>query len=199
MQIELKPCPFCGGSDFLKVEPYQFPPDEEGDAWQWGYNVVCDASGFEGSPKGCGASSPWQETPDEAVVSWNRRAEAATPPDVAGLIDSALRELDNVTAVTDQDSNCIGCAENLLRQAATALRLSAGGGWRTIESVPTDDTLFLAYCPPDYDFPDGRMMIWRGSIFAFQKKSTPRHLRFPATHWQPLPLPPASPTVEAGR
>lgn len=74
MQIELKPCPFCGCKDFLKVEPYQFPPDEEGGAWQWGYNVVCDASGFEGTPRGCGASSPWQEEPGDAVDAWNRRA-----------------------------------------------------------------------------------------------------------------------------
>ena len=63
-------------------------------------------------------------------------------------------------------------------------------GWRPIETVPEDDTLFLAYCPPDDEFPDGRTMIWKGSIFAYQKKPTPRHLQFPATHWMPLPSAP---------
>lgn len=57
-------------------------------------------------------------------------------------------------------------------------------GWRDISTVPEDDSLFLAVCA------DGRMMIWKGSIFKFQKLPTPEHLRFPATHWQPLPSPP---------
>jgi len=66
-----------------------------------------------------------------------------------------------------------------------------GDGWRPIESAPKDETLFLAYCPADEDFPDGRMMIWKGSIFAFQKNPTPNHLQFPATHWRPLPSAPS--------
>lgn len=73
------------------------------------------------------------------------RLTSATSPDVAGLIEDALRELDNVTAVTDQDSNCIGCAENLLRKAAAALRLSAGGGvpegWKLVPVEPTPEML----------------------------------------------------------
>lgn len=71
-----------------------------------------------------------------------------------------------------------------------------GDGWLPIESAPTDETLFLAYCPSDEDFPDGRMMIWKGSIFAFQKNPTPNHLQFPATHWRPLPSAPASEGAE---
>ena len=66
-----------------------------------------------------------------------------------------------------------------------------GDGWKPIESAPKDETLFLAYCPADEDFPDGRMMIWKGSIFAFQKNPTPNHLQFPATHWRPLPSAPS--------
>lgn len=66
-----------------------------------------------------------------------------------------------------------------------------GEGWLPIESAPKDETLFLAYCPADEDFPDGRMMIWKGSIFAFQKNPTPNHLQFPATHWRPLPSAPS--------
>ena len=71
-----------------------------------------------------------------------------------------------------------------------------GDGWLPIESAPKDETLFLAYCPADEDFPDGRMMIWKGSIFAFQKNPTPNHLQFPATHWRPLPSAPASEGAE---
>lgn len=63
-------------------------------------------------------------------------------------------------------------------------------GWRDIESAPKDETLFLAACPPDANFPDGRVMIWKGSILAFQNDKTPDHLRFPATHWRPLPAAP---------
>lgn len=53
--------------------------------------------------------------------------------------------------------------------------------WQPIETVPTDDTMFLAVCA------DGRMMLWRGSIFKYQNSRTPDHLQFPATHWMPLP------------
>lgn len=74
MGEKLKPCPFCGSDSYPKVGPYQFPPDHDGGAWTWGYSVVCDASGFEGSEKGCGSSSAWSETPAEAVEAWNRRA-----------------------------------------------------------------------------------------------------------------------------
>lgn len=40
---------------------------------------------------------------------------------VSTAIKDALRELDNVTAISDQDANCLGCAENLLRRALDAL------------------------------------------------------------------------------
>jgi hypothetical protein len=53
-----------------------------------------------------------------------------------------------------------------------------------IETAPRDDTMFLAGCP------DGRIMIWSGRIFALQDEITPDHLRFPATHWMPLPASP---------
>lgn len=61
--------------------------------------------------------------------------------------------------------------------------------WQDIKTAPKGDEMFLAYCPPDEEFPEGRMMIWRGSILAMQNDRTPRHLRFPATLWMPLPWP----------
>lgn len=63
--------------------------------------------------------------------------------------------------------------------------------WQNISTAPTGEELFLAYCPPDFDFRDGRMMIVRGSILvSMLNPKTPRHLQFPATHWRPLPTPP---------
>lgn len=72
-----------------------------------------------------------------------------------------------------------------------AAALSALGekddGWLPIESAPKDGKLFLAATD------DGRIMIWRGSILARDLAGpTPNHLSFPATHWRPLPAPPAA-------
>lgn len=47
----------------------------------------------------------------------SRRQSPAGVEPVSDLIRQALHELDNVTALNDQDANCLGCAENLLRQA----------------------------------------------------------------------------------
>ncbi len=79
-------------------------------------------------------------------------------------------------------------AEYTLRTALSSQPVA--DGWLPIETAPKDETLFLAYCPADKAFPDGRMMIWKGSIFAFQKNPIPNHLQFPATHWRPLPTSP---------
>jgi hypothetical protein len=69
----LKPCPFCGNSKKPRVKHW------EGDGCP-GYVVVCDATGFHGSPGlGCGASSGWGETPDESIVAWNRRSHPLPP------------------------------------------------------------------------------------------------------------------------
>jgi len=69
--------------------------------------------------------------------------------------------------------------------------------WHSISTHPKGDRLFLAYCPPDPSFPDGRIMIWTGEMFARQNERTPDHLRFPATHWRPLPEPPRKSRVSA--
>ncbi len=59
--------------------------------------------------------------------------------------------------------------------------------WQAIDTMPPDDRMVLAYCPPCVDFPNGRMMLWRASILAAQNERTPHYLRYPATHWRCLP------------
>ena len=54
-QVELKPCPFCGG----KATMYTFSVVKD-------YHVSCD---------GCGAYSDDYRTPKKAAAAWNRRAE----------------------------------------------------------------------------------------------------------------------------
>ena len=71
-------------------------------------------------------------------------------------------------------------------QATALLRARENAdGWRPIETAPKDGTLILAWVP------DGRMMIWRADLLAHGLSArTPEHLKFPATHWRPLPAPP---------
>ena len=57
-KTKLKPCPFCGGEDVMTMLC--------GD----GYYVVCYS---RNKGKGCGSSTGWHETEQEAIESWNRR------------------------------------------------------------------------------------------------------------------------------
>lgn len=70
-------CPHCGEARFAKVKPWPWEKDGEPDL-VWGYHVICDASGWDNAKRGCGASSGWGETPEEAVAAWNRRADTET-------------------------------------------------------------------------------------------------------------------------
>jgi hypothetical protein len=87
-------CPFCGEGKFVRLQRYQFPPDDEGPAWKWGYHVICDASGIEGTHKGCGSSSAWGETTEEALAAWNRRAPltASPQPEAYGVRAAVIEE-----------------------------------------------------------------------------------------------------------
>lgn len=60
-EIELKPCPFCGGSEITVV----FNPTEGVDMTGM-YIVSCDD---------CGGTSGYRYTQDDAVAAWNGRAE----------------------------------------------------------------------------------------------------------------------------
>lgn len=66
---ELLPCPLCGNAD------RPFVTDFDGEPLVLGYIVRCNASGWDGDPtKGCGCSTGWCETPEQAIAAWNRRS-----------------------------------------------------------------------------------------------------------------------------
>lgn len=82
---DLLPCPFCGNASKPKIFPFEGKPRVPG------YVIRCDASGFSGPEKGCGAESGWGDTPGEAATAWNRRALTASPP--VGTVGLDVEEL----------------------------------------------------------------------------------------------------------
>jgi len=103
----------------------------------------------------------------------------------------------DVEEIERQGASCVGTCQRLYTAASLA-SARADGAWQLIETLPNTDELIIAYCPPDPEFPEGRMMIWRASMlfdqFARIAKGIkqPAHLSYPATHWRPLPQPPAA-------
>lgn len=64
-------------------------------------------------------------------------------------------------------------------------RLLREGEWQDISTAPKDGTQIIAVCA------DGRMLILPGNFLATAANvKAPNNLRFPATHWMPLPAPP---------
>lgn len=141
----------------------------------------------------------------------------ATPPDAAGLIER-LEEGTNGTDITKTDPYL----NALMRQAATALRLSAGGGWRSMDSAPKDGTWIWAHRPSKGGgFLDRVLVIrWDNDVGAWVWPDEPFDIyedsyqeRLASANfgeridpyednsfdlWMPIPPLPASPTVEAG-
>lgn len=64
-RAELEPCPFCG-----KTEPVEVKHRETEVFAFENYDVVCDS--LNG---GCGASSGYRRTEEDAIAAWNTRAE----------------------------------------------------------------------------------------------------------------------------
>ncbi|MFU7495811.1 Lar family restriction alleviation protein [Pseudomonas aeruginosa] len=76
MAEELRPCPFCGGSDLEMQEPHQI------DAVSWMSGVQCNSCEASLSPIHCETNPSAAQ--DEARICWNRRQSelvlAATVP-----------------------------------------------------------------------------------------------------------------------
>lgn len=71
MQTELKPCPFCGKSTELVINEISQTLD---DIIFPMFRVSCSMQTGIYAKNGCGASSGWRLTEEEAVKAWNRRA-----------------------------------------------------------------------------------------------------------------------------
>lgn len=64
MNIEFKPCPFCGGQN---IEVLKEKQDLDDLSFPF-YAIVCNWN-----KGGCGASSGYYPTVEEAIEAWNRR------------------------------------------------------------------------------------------------------------------------------
>lgn len=66
---ELEPCPFCGQTEYIKVIRDSYVGS--------GYYAVCCSAerAFNEPTKGCGATSGYYPTKEEAMNKWNRREE----------------------------------------------------------------------------------------------------------------------------
>lgn len=65
----LKPCPFCGRVDKLKIWATETPFD---DMRLTNWHVSCSMAG-DGT--GCGGTGGARRTREEAIEAWNRRAD----------------------------------------------------------------------------------------------------------------------------
>lgn len=83
--VDLIPCPFCGKKHTLRLTTAEELANEgEDDPLPWehaeSWAVICDGSKPLG-PGGCGATSGFQPTQDEAVALWNTRADGVGGPE----------------------------------------------------------------------------------------------------------------------
>jgi hypothetical protein len=97
MTDSLKACPFCRRTDSLIL---LWASEQEGDDWDESNDdcvqVICDAS-TDGGKGGCGSSSGFRRTIEEAKTLWNTRAdsgEAVAHWDAWGIASHVRAELD---------------------------------------------------------------------------------------------------------
>lgn len=81
MPHNLKACPHCGKTRWLKVIPNKTFDEAEGEYVDYGFVVICSAAGAyalgEAGTRGCGSSGGWGEDEAEAAEAWNRRTPDA--------------------------------------------------------------------------------------------------------------------------
>jgi len=147
--------------------------------------VAAQQCGLEAAKKDVGAKFHFMV--ERAIRAY---LTSATPPDVAELI----RRLEGYVECCPPGFEKQHHADML--RSATALRLSAGGGWRTIDSAPHGVNVLLAYWDEALGgwHMEAEMASWGWRRDGVGNMSAHGQ----ATHWQPLPPPPASPAVEAG-
>jgi hypothetical protein len=108
--------------------------------------------------------------------------EQPAPSAAPGAMDS-LTEAALDVAMNRSHENPDEFSRSLDRlEAALAQTKPEGMVWRSIHSMPSNDSMVIAKCD------DGRVMVYRASILARNLQGpTPNHLQFPATKWMPIP------------
>lgn len=173
--------PFVDGRPYFSPVPASEP---EPVAWRWKPKGSAVLWIYDPKPEWLAAQDP--ETIDKEPLYAN---PVPTPDGAAKACQICGGPHDN-DMLSDICQDCESSAPWRNDALSAAQQAGEADRWRPIATAPKDETLFLAACPPDANFPDGRVMIWKGSIFAFQNDRTPEHLKFPATHWMPLPTAP---------
>lgn len=209
----LLPCPHCGNSTRAEVVEFDGEPPVPG------YMVRCNARGWENDPaKGCGSTTGWAETPDDAIAAWNRRpSSAVVTEEMVRLGAEALRKMYHGETAEDEPFH-------LMARAALTAALSSSplpepndrvGEWQDIATAPKNKTVLAAY--------RNALGNWRivTACYHTQLEWSDDHLRddddeseyapegwyeesdssetiyptdHPPSHWMPLPKPPALPS-----
>jgi Lar family restriction alleviation protein len=197
-EVELKPCPFCGGEGWIVVDAantYQ-PP-----LWR----PQC---------KACGGGLGGLDSKAEAIAAWNTRAPSALP------VGWKLVPVEPTWEMCKAGAPCTGadhgpcdpneCAEDTYRAMLSASPPEPVSGWRDIATAPRDSTgprtpILIQFGAEgmavgfwdDY-YADGGRGCTDGFPWIEPFTGDPLNLHFsdPPTHWMPLPNPPSEPGVK---
>jgi len=134
--------------------------------------------------------------PDEGEVGAGFELFASPPASTPGAVKAVMAAIEEWYGGAPALLTHIPVEK--IEAALSALDTVQKPGWRPIETLPSDDTLVLAGCAPDTEFPQGRVMVWTASFLLDNIRRgnlTPEHLRYPAIGWLPIP---AAPTSQRG-
>jgi hypothetical protein len=169
---ELKPCPFCGTSEWLEVSPCGSMTT---DMPKRPYRVVCEHIEHDS------VDGPVAYGSAEAIAAWNRRA-TPTHPDYAALLATVAKATPGEWTLGDPEMD-----EKRNARLTELVAYLRDDGWQTIESAPKDGTLFLAWSRK-HGFCSMRIVGIRHETWEI----SPTGLLDPPepTRWRPLPAPP---------